>query len=211
MLRKYDAIAISLLVFSVVLVTAISIDPKGFALREWQQLIAAILTLGGAGIVYRGATLAYKAAMAKVDLDRETTDRLDKRKRLALYLKIIFATRIMSHEAELLLKRLQKREKTRIFKSTDIRIKIPAAIDEAWNSLDAFPMTISKKLSLIRASFYNFELYSRRDDQKWIIPSIGPDSMAIHLLRQSCEITVETSKEIRIRLNSECNALKERD
>jgi hypothetical protein len=68
--KKYDLLAISLLIFSAVVVTAISVDPKGFALRDWQPLLAALLTLGGAGIVYRGATLAYRAAMSKVDLDR---------------------------------------------------------------------------------------------------------------------------------------------
>jgi hypothetical protein len=121
-----------------------------------------MIALGGAAIVYRGATLAYAAAMAKVDLDREATERSDRRRRLALYLKIIFATRIMRHEAELLLKRLRKRPQNQTFVATSIQIKSPAVLDEAWNSLDLFPMTISEKLSVIRASYYNFELYSRR-------------------------------------------------
>jgi hypothetical protein len=50
-MRKYDAIAISLLMFSVILVTAISIDPKGFSLKEWQPIMAAILALGGAIVI----------------------------------------------------------------------------------------------------------------------------------------------------------------
>jgi 4-hydroxybenzoate polyprenyltransferase len=90
-MRKYDALAISLLIFSVVLVSAISVDPKGFALRDWQPLIAAFVALGA-------AALAYNGAMAKVQFDREGSLRTDNRKRLGLYLKVSYAAFLLRHE-----------------------------------------------------------------------------------------------------------------
>jgi hypothetical protein len=57
-MRKYDTLAVSLLIFSAVLVSAISVDSKGFAVRDWQSLIASVIAFGGAAMVYRGANLA---------------------------------------------------------------------------------------------------------------------------------------------------------
>jgi hypothetical protein len=50
-MRKYDLLAISLLIFSAILVTAMAIDPKGFSLQAWQPLMAGILALGGGAFI----------------------------------------------------------------------------------------------------------------------------------------------------------------
>jgi hypothetical protein len=69
-MRKYDLLAISLLVFSAIVVTAMSVDPNHFSIKDWQPLMAVFVALGAAGVAYQGVTLTYKAAIRKVDLDR---------------------------------------------------------------------------------------------------------------------------------------------
>jgi hypothetical protein len=77
MYRKYDLLAISLLIFSAALVAWLGLfgPTNTTKWKDWQPLLAAIIALGGASIVYRGAMLAYRASMAKVDLDRRLSDR----------------------------------------------------------------------------------------------------------------------------------------
>jgi hypothetical protein len=62
--QRYDLLAISLLLFTVVFAVWLTAGPMNFALKEWQPLIASFVALGA-------AALAYKAAMAKVGYDRE--------------------------------------------------------------------------------------------------------------------------------------------
>ena len=73
--QRFDLIAISFLVFSAMIAVGLATDPKGFSLKEWQPLMASFVALGA-------ASLAYKAAMAKVDYDRARELRELSRKRL---------------------------------------------------------------------------------------------------------------------------------
>src|SRR6266436_9830515 len=71
-----------------------------FHLKDWQPLMAAVIALSCAAVVYRGATLAYTAAMAKVDFNREINQRSEKRKALGLCLRLEFAFNVLRHEGE---------------------------------------------------------------------------------------------------------------
>jgi hypothetical protein len=51
-MRKYDLLAISLLVFSAIVVTAMSVDPNHFSIKDWQPLMAAFVALGAAGVAH---------------------------------------------------------------------------------------------------------------------------------------------------------------
>jgi hypothetical protein len=60
------------------------------ALQQWQIMIASMIGLGAASI-------AYKAAMAKVRFDREVADKEASQTKLSLYLKLEFALVLLRH------------------------------------------------------------------------------------------------------------------
>lgn len=93
--RRYDLLAIGLLFFSAILTVWLGIfgPANTTTLKEWQPLMASILAIGGALIVYRGAKLAYTAAMAKVGLDREVHAREPARLTLGVCLRLEFSLR----------------------------------------------------------------------------------------------------------------------
>ena len=84
-MRKYDLLAISLLVFSAIIVAAMSVDPNHFSIKDWQPLMAAFVALGAAGVAYQGVTLTYKAAIRKVDLDRSIYEQEVRRRQRGIY------------------------------------------------------------------------------------------------------------------------------
>jgi hypothetical protein len=117
------------------------------ALRDWQILIAATIAFAAAGI-------AYKAAMAKVRLDREIADREVLRKKLSLYLKLEFALEQLAIQAgtvEIFTRwKLVSGEQT--VSLEQMQIAEPGEITEAWNYLDVFPMKTIQEMRIIRTS-----------------------------------------------------------
>jgi hypothetical protein len=160
-MRKYDTLAISLLIFSAVLTAAISIDPKGFALRDWQPLIAALLALGGASIVYRGATLAYRAAMAKVDFDREVLFKTERRKVLGLCFRLKHSLQVLRHEAVHIAELISEPNDSHEieFKSERAKLTPPEALFEAWGALENFPQKLVLSLSEVRGGVYDIDVF----------------------------------------------------
>lgn len=156
--QKYDLLAISLLVFSAIIVSAITMDPKGFSLSQWQPLMAAVLALGGAGIIYRGATLAYRASMAKIDLDREVHQREARRHARGIFLRVRFCAFIMRDDARYFAKlsTTPNDEKAYAFIPSQLTFRTADNIEEAWSNLDAFPSRIAHLLARIRIDLYNF-------------------------------------------------------
>ncbi|MET3968736.1 hypothetical protein [Bradyrhizobium sp. S3.9.1] len=170
MQQRYDVFAFSLLVFSVILLTAISIDPVGFSLHEWQTLLAALGALAGASMVYRGANLAYRASMAKVDIDREHHDQAIRRSAYKIMVRLRFATFLIKHDADRIkdLLRRFKRSKVKIDTS---RLKFDSAelIEEAWANLETFDhATISEigELKMALLKFANIVLELNSDTEK---------------------------------------------
>src|ERR1700730_6992855 len=70
-----------------------------FHLKDWQPIMAAMLALGGGIFAYRGALLAYEAAMTKVTLHAETIARNERRKALGVCLRLVYAVNVVRHEA----------------------------------------------------------------------------------------------------------------
>jgi hypothetical protein len=156
-MRKYDTLAISLLIFSVVLVVAIAVDPKGFQLHKWQPLMSAILTLTGAGIVFQGAKLAYQAAMAKVQYDQERDRDALKRKSLGLLLRFDHTLHVLQHEAD--------DHESNLEKGTDFRslneniehmeVSPSATMEEIWSNLELFDPKMANLVSNLQIAIYN--------------------------------------------------------
>ena len=116
------------------------------SLREWQILIASM-------VAFAAAVIAYKAAMAKVMLDREIADREVLRKKLSLYLKLEFALQVLGSEASVVVNSTEwifNRNKSVTVE--ELKIAEPQEIGEAWNYLDVFPMQTIKELRIIRAT-----------------------------------------------------------
>jgi hypothetical protein len=121
--------------------------------------MAAVIALGGAATVFRGARLAYAASMAKVDFDRELQQRGEKRKALGLCLRLDFAINILWHEAEVLLRSIPDGDhiaKPREVQASQVNAREPDALVEAWNNLESIPPWIVEELSNIRISIYDF-------------------------------------------------------
>jgi hypothetical protein len=159
-MRKYDILAISLLIFSVILVTAISIDPKGFSLQEWQPIMAAVLALGGAGIIYRGATLAYNAAMSRLDFDREINHRDSRRKARGILLRASFGAHVIGNDTKDFAEQLSDPPLyggEKIINAGMIKLRAVSEIDGVWNNLDLFPPKITNPINNLRIAIFNIE------------------------------------------------------
>jgi hypothetical protein len=161
MLRKYDLLAISLLIFGAILLVWLGLfGPTNTSnWKDWQPLKAAVLALGGAGIVYRGAALAYRAAMAKVELDRETQRQELRRRQRGILMRLHLAAFVMLHDAKHL-----ETDKVRqpvypkaeaTLDPAEIRLRTEAAIEEAWANLDVFPSEIAKSISMLKVQLFN--------------------------------------------------------
>lgn len=120
-------------------------DPDGFKLKDWQPLLAACIALGG-------GALAYKGAMAKVDLDRELADRQVLWDKKAVLIRL---------QATLLLLRKNAQSSQKFINADAMHSKVgmkldglgtprPELLEEAWGSLGWFPPGIAFKIATIR-------------------------------------------------------------
>jgi hypothetical protein len=114
-------------------------------LEKWQTLTTGVMALIAAGIAYWGAT-------AKVRQDREVTESENKRRKLALYLKIEFAFRQLSDRA-------RDKDAALVFPPIDVDQEIgrnqllvaePPELEEAWTYLDFFPRELIAEIRNVR-------------------------------------------------------------
>jgi hypothetical protein len=120
-----------------------------FHLKDWQPLMAAVIALGG-------GAMAYWGAMAKVnaDADRERSEL--NRKKIGLYLRLLYPIEKMNVRAEDVRKVLSgSRMAPRKFPPSTIRILIPDEVDEAWKILELFPVEVAVALDVIRTELPN--------------------------------------------------------
>jgi hypothetical protein len=130
-----------------------------FHLKDWQPLMAAILAIGGASIVYRGARLAYIAAMAKVELDRELHALEAARLTLGVCLRLEFSLRELSYEVREELVKIPDWDTQRVatVSITAFNLTMQSKLDEAWAHLDRLPRVLSYRISEIRAVYSDYK------------------------------------------------------
>jgi hypothetical protein len=149
-MRKYDLLAISLLIFSAILVTAMAIDPKGFSLQAWQPLTAGILALGGGAFAFRGA-------MAKVEFDRDVHRAQQRQRQKNLYTKLLYSALIFRAD---MLKAVEKFKaqysKSPLRTVKDFEVDWPSEFDEAWNNIDLLSESSAELLANLK---YNYRLF----------------------------------------------------
>jgi hypothetical protein len=125
-------------------------------------------------------------ATAKVRYDREVVERDDKRRKLALYLKIEFAFEQVIEKARSLgVKFMFAPVGSQNFSARDFLIEEPPELEEAWASLDIFPRHLIAEIRNVRNSLRKLtamkvelgdktvSLSSEIADKPWIIDQGG--------------------------------------
>jgi hypothetical protein len=128
------------------IIIAIARDPD-FKLKDWQTFMAACVALVG-------GTMAYRGAMAKVNLDRDLAEFQRRRERLTLFLKLEMALTLL--EGEVMRQRtwadVPVRAGTRKVAVSDFVFDHPPELGEAWDSLDLFNDDTVTTLANIRST-----------------------------------------------------------
>ncbi|MGX9431597.1 MULTISPECIES: hypothetical protein [Bradyrhizobium] len=166
MKQRFDLFAICLLIFAAILVTAMATDPKGFSVRDWQPLMAAFVALAA-------ASLAYHAAMAKLDHDREVLAEERRRKALAVCLRLRFGAGAQKHDIDNLAFRIRPLNHAtfqRDIAADTLIVRSQPAIEEAWENVDLFPADLALALHNMQLGRSNYELFKERyADQRWTL------------------------------------------
>jgi hypothetical protein len=120
--------------------------------KDFQPTIAALVALSA-------AALAYLAAMAKVNLDRQSADRQRAKERIGLYLRLISQLRHLRQDAhsigEFLGERLMraKRDNTSRVEWISEIVALSADFDEvekAWQNIELLPAEVFNDLDYLR-------------------------------------------------------------
>ncbi len=173
--REYDLLAICCLMLALILIAAMTTDPKGFSVRDWQPLMASLVALGGASIVYRGARLAYQAAMEKVNLDREQAERERISDRLSLFLRLTTSLYAVMGSiigcTHLIDKRLSETISEGLSVTPrQIRVYNPKVLSEAWDKLHLFPSELITDIAVLQEMLSRLEEeLDQQKDATWII------------------------------------------
>lgn len=150
MLKKVEWPGIATAVGLALIATLIIVGSKDdFHLKDWQPLMAA-------GLALVGGTLAYRGAMAKVTADADRDRRELDRKKIGLYLRLLYPIEKMNVRAEDVRKVLSgPRVSARKIPPSVIRIVIPDEVEEAWKNLELFPVEVAVALDVIRTELPN--------------------------------------------------------
>lgn len=159
------AIILYLLSLAILLAQVDTLSTIFRSLKDWQILIASLLAFGAASI-------AYKAAMAKVGLDRELSEQAIFRTTLSLYLRLSFVLEDLEREAvareRLARGNLLSSKDRRVSRSQLEIVEVPE-IEEAWASLNIFPPAMTAELRTVRNTVRKWKdiLKSYLDTDKW--------------------------------------------
>jgi hypothetical protein len=147
------------------IIVAIGRD-SDFKLKDWQTFMAACVALVG-------GTMAYRGAMAKVNLDRDLAEFQRRRVRLALFLKVEMALTLL--EGEVMRQRKWADVSPtlvgmRKISVPDFKFNHPPELDQAWDNLDLFADETVTTLANIRSTLRTIDDNNRLwgDDISWV-------------------------------------------
>ena len=138
------------------------------AAQGWQTLIAALIAL-------LAATLAYRVGMAKINFDRNVAQETEtrRRRRIAMHLDVAMVQLI--DDASALPKSQRFVGDPPPIK--DLRIDMPAELNEAWDNLEVFGEKVTLQIANLRYTFRELailqkgEIPGRVRSQSWKKPS----------------------------------------
>ncbi|ULK98867.1 hypothetical protein [Bradyrhizobium sp. I71] len=175
----------SLLAFSLLACTALLVVWLGLlgptnatTWKDWQPLLAAIIALGG-------ATVVYKSAMAKVNLDRAIHEHASRRRIRGLLLRVSFALHVIGHDTRAFADALRDSVELDV-DPKDVRIREVQAMDEAWSNLDEFPRQVALTLGRLKVEIFNFEHWRSTLGSSSFVTS-KPLPPNVIQLRDACE------------------------
>jgi hypothetical protein len=139
------------------------------AAEDWQPLMAAL-------IAPFAGSMAYRAAMAKVDFDREEARQTEIRRRLRLAIHLDVAMVQLIDDASALPKKSLGTfgDPPPIEK---LRIDEPGELKEAWDNLEVFGENVAKEIANLRYTFRELQILQngsvpgRVKSQSWKKPS----------------------------------------
>jgi hypothetical protein len=120
-------------------------------LKGWQTLLAAVIA---PSIALYAATLAYRGAMAKVELDREEAERKRVANRQGIYLRLRYRTARLASDASTALESLRvfpAKAKMAATYYRPLTEKIEE-LEEAWKNLELLPPTVGDAVEVLVAS-----------------------------------------------------------
>jgi hypothetical protein len=117
-------------------------------LKDWQPLMAALVALGAGSLAYRGA-------MAKVNLDREESERKRTSERLGLFLRLRASLERVSFDAEKKVRLIEhdipgKYVSTLTITADQLAVYTPLELTDAWNRIDVIPSRIIENIETLR-------------------------------------------------------------
>ena len=202
-MQRYKILAIGLLAYATALLINVANDPRATTLKDWQPLIASVLALMGAGLV-------YQSAMAKVNFDREVHQAEYRRKTRGLYLRLSFACIIIEHDANRHYETF-KNDSTSGMGDLSVEVvtlRSTSAVDEAWQSLDFFPGSVAERLGSLRISLVNLETLIKQIGPTPFFPGkFAPAGTPLSELRKVLQVIRKDSGHLRTELDQMVNAL----
>jgi hypothetical protein len=162
--RRFDLFAVSLLMFTIVFTVWLGVSGPVLVglgpLKDWQPLMAAFVALGA-------ASLAYRASMARVNFDRATAIETERRKRIGLVVRAIYAVFLISREAvvnRLIIRSVEKHR--RKFSLSEVPVPSTGGLQEAWTNFEYFTPEIVFEVSDIQTRIRNVEMMMGKDPTK---------------------------------------------
>jgi hypothetical protein len=157
--QRYDLLAISGLMLAAVFSVWLGLwGPVDLSkLQQWQTLMAAIIA---PSLALLPATIAYKAAMAKVNFDREMHDAQERRRVLNVRKRLHFAVAIFWSEVIDLRKKMVPviGNKVEGIRADAITLNLPNEIHEAWEHADVLDPADFNRIANVK---YNFTIIQR--------------------------------------------------
>jgi len=156
---RYDLAAIAALTLATVLTAWLGLwGPIDLSkLQQWQTVMAAIIA---PSLALLPATIAYKAAMAKVNFDREMHDAQEERRVLNIRKRLHFAVAIFWSEVIDLRKKMVpvRGNKVEGIRAGAITLNLPNEIHEAWEHADVLDPADFNRIANVK---YNFNIIQR--------------------------------------------------
>jgi hypothetical protein len=159
-------------------------------LKEWQTLMAAIIA---PSIAFLAAIVAYRAAMAKVNFDREVHEETTRRQRRGLMLRLRFALEHAIDQGDALWKMLHLKvgnDGEITLTSKMLSVFSPPEIDEAWKDLGLFDETLARKIADIKIQCRQMEIVRSQwsSDQEWTFTASNPPEDLLLLAKLDGEL-----------------------
>jgi hypothetical protein len=138
---------------ALILALIIAGSQDGFRLKEWQPLMAAIIALAGGALAYRGA-------MAKVNLDRETTERERMSQKLSLFLRLrhaVYKLKVDTSHSEEIVRFWLSTAGEWVKWEPIIAVDNVEELDDAWTNLELLPVSAITHIPALRSTLQRME------------------------------------------------------